>query len=72
MKTTGKPTLRFRHGTHPLLKKGGAHGKTTKAQRQAGKRALSREVRDSGHAPAASCSRARRKRAANSYCPIRV
>mgnify|MGYP000338751595 FL=1 len=48
MKTTGKPKLRFRAATHPLLQKGGAHGKSTKAQRQAEKRALSRELRDSG------------------------
>ena len=35
--------VRNRYATHPLLKKGGAHGKTRKAERKADKQALTQE-----------------------------
>ena len=37
------PGVRNRHATHPLLMKGGAHGKTRKAERKADKQALTKE-----------------------------
>lgn len=43
-KTKSKvPSVRNRYATHPLLKKGGAHGKTRKAERKSDKQALGRE-----------------------------
>ena len=35
--------VRNRYATHPLLKKGGAHAKTRKAERKADKQTLGRE-----------------------------
>ncbi len=39
---TGK--VRNRYATHPLLKKGGAHEKTRKAERKASKQALEKTL----------------------------
>lgn len=46
-KVKGKPASRNRHAIAPIMAKGHAHGKSKKAQRQADKKALSRQVRDS-------------------------
>jgi hypothetical protein len=38
--------VRNRYATHPLLKKGGVHARTRKAERKADKQALGREWPD--------------------------